>query len=275
MNSAWSRAPIREQKTSSVRITFIFLGLACTIGWLYTIFISDLFLVRHIEATGLVSMDELDVKREVLAILDERGGWRPWSARHIWFIDVDFVEEELKRRLFASQVAVDKSYTGILRLKIEERSNKLILHSRQQYLWVDLQGMITRELTLGEQKNVQALILGQRQMLPTETPIIHYSVDELLAPGYSVAPSETVKGWITTATELAKGGFLFREIDIETPSSTTARVINDSGYSVLVDMSVPLENQIRAYKAFVESKPKDIKVTEYLDVRVPGRIYVK
>lgn len=276
---AWSsqRAILRHQDGGerSSRVVFLFLGLIAVVGWLYVIFTSDLFIVRQIQAEGLVSLDVGDISREVYAILDQRGAWRPWSPRHAWFIDRARLTQELQKKLFAESVSVDNSYTGILRLIVKERSNRFILHSHQQYVWVGLDGVVTDEVSTDEKKMAQALLLGQRLMLPTDPPIIHQDLDELVTTGYSITTSDQAKAWIATASEIAKGGFRYREIEPQTPSSTTARVISADGYPVLVDTSEPLEPQIRAYNAFNQSKPKTLKVSEYVDVRVPGRIYVK
>ena len=137
-----------------VRPLFVFLALASVIGWLYVLFISDLFVLRKIQVQGTRALDSVDVEREVYIILDARKEWKPWSPRHTWFINTTELANELKDRLFAASVTVDKTYSGILRLMVEERSNKLILHSGQQFLWVDLQGVVTNELSMNEENKL-------------------------------------------------------------------------------------------------------------------------
>lgn len=259
------------------RVVFHLLGLAAVIGWMYVIFISDLFAISDIRVSGLKALDPIDVDREVYAILDARKEWRPWSTRHAWFIKQSELAEQLKERLFASSVIVDKSYSNVLRLSVEERSKRLIFHSHQQYFWVDLQGLATAELTSDERKQIQSRILGSRLISSDEPPVIHRDLDELIAQGYTVSDTTQTKAWIQSATEIVKQGILYRELEPPaTPSSTTAILVSDDGTRVLLDLDSPLAPQLRSYVAFKKNPGShNVPVTEYVDVRIPGRLYVK
>ena len=265
-----SRRPTKEK----TRRLFYFLGAFALIGWAYVLFMSDLFIVSDIQVSGVQRLDEMDVKREVFDVLDQRRGWKPWPARHSWFINVPDLQNELKARLFAQSVVVDNSYQHILRLKIEERANRLIYHSHQQYLWVDLQGLVTAELNADERKQVQARILGQRIPSPYDPPVIHCDLEELMTIGYRVAETNTVKSWIEKASSIMAAGISYREIDMESASSSLAAIVSPEGYNVLIDLDQDLDTQMKTYKAFKRAE-SNIKVSEYLDVRVPGRVYVK
>ena len=259
------------------RTVFHRLGFAAVIGWLYVILMSDLFTVTEIHVNGLKALDPVEVEREVFQVLDSRKGWRPWSARQVWFIDQTSLAEQLKERLFASRVIVDKSYTNVLRLSVEERAKRLVLHSHQQYFWVDLQGLVTAELSVEERKQIQSRLLGTRSISSDEPPVIHRDLDEPLAQGYLVADTTQIKNWIQSATEIVKRGVLYRELEPPVaPSSTTAILISEEGTHVLLDLYAPLEPQLRSYVAFKKNPAHSgVPVAEYVDVRIPGRLYVK
>ena len=113
-------------------------------------------------------------------------------------------------------------------------------------------------------------------MGPDDPPIIEEKTTvDSLAPGYSVTDPDTIKQWIQSASELRKGGIDYREIQIPSVSSTMARVINHSGIPILIDIGANLEPQIKTYVAFDRVRPSKVKINEYIDVRVPGRIYLK
>jgi len=254
------------------RPVFYFIGAFCLIGWLYVFFTSDLLIVDQIQVSGLKNMDSVDASREVLAALDGRGAWRPWPARHAWFIDKQKLEEDLKTRFFAEKVTVDKSYDHILRLSVEERANKLVLHSHQQYVWVDLQGLVTAELTQTERHAIQARLLGQVFSTLNDPPVIHQNLDENITEGYRVAETSIIKSWIEKASEIQHAGVAYRELEID--GNDQGKIISPEGYPLLVDLSQPLRPQLENYKAFKSSRTY-YKVSEYLDVRIPGRIYWK
>ncbi|HEU0050840.1 MAG TPA: hypothetical protein VFQ60_02160 [Patescibacteria group bacterium] len=236
---------------------------------------SDLFSITDIRVQGTKALDATDVSREVYAILDSRSGWRPWPARHSWFIDTKKLSDELKQRLFAVSVVVDNSHLNILRLIIEERTNKLIFYSHQQYFWVDLQGIATAELSDAEKKDAQLKILGQHSYSANDPPIIHQDLDEQIAAGYVVNTSDQIKSWIQTASTISKNGLTFREIEPQSTSTAAIRVISSDGYPVLMDSALDIPAQVQAFLAFEKAKTTGLKVSEYVDVRIPGRIYIK
>lgn len=277
MHRNLGRVPAREQgRASSTRPVYVLLGIAASIGWAYVLLASDAFLINQVDAKGLRALDPIDVSREVFSVLDGREGWRPWPARHTWFIDQAALSEALKTRLFAANVVVDKSSTHILRLKIEERSNRLIFHSRQQYFWVDLQGTASAELSLEERRQAQARILGSRESFSDEPPLIHADLSEPIAEGYRVVDSSQVKLWITLTDDMTKAGLAYREFEPPMDASTSLAIIKSAeGYPIYTDIADPIEPQLKSYLSFKKNQPANVKVTEYVDVRIPGRIYVK
>jgi len=249
------------------RPIFYFLGVIGIIGWLYILFMSDLFVINTVEVQGARSLDTIDVSREVLQILDERPVWRPWPARHAWFVDRPRLVHELSQRLFVANASVDKTYLNVLRLKMEERTRKFIFYSHQQYVWVDLRGTVLNELTAAEIKQAQAHL---------DTLIIHRDLDDRVVIGMRVADESSIKGWLLNASEASLEGMKYREFDLPTsPTSTRAMFKSTEGESVVVDTMDPMRPQIHAYMMFKKAQPKDLKGMQYVDVRVPGKVYVK
>ncbi len=261
---------------SKKRITFAILFLVAAVGWMDLLITSDWLTVKDVQAVGLKKLETEDIKREVYAILDGRGEWRPWPARHAWFIDKKKLEEKLKERLFAENVAVDKLSLGVLRLKVEERAKRVIFHSHQQYVWVDLEGLTTAVLTNDERRDAQSRILGQRPSYIDDAPIVHADLDRELRVGENAADSDDVRKWIQNAALIMKEGLYYREMTpSQDASSTTAFLLAPEGYKVLVDLAEPLLPQIRSYLTFLNASRSEIKVSEYVDARIPGKIYVK
>ena len=257
------------------QIVFSLLGVAAILGWLYVFFMSDLFTINRMEVRGVSLLDPMEVTREGFAVLDQRRGWRPWSTRHALFLDQEQFEENLKERLFAERVTVDNIDSRILRLIIEERAKRVVFYSHQQYFWVDLSGVVTDELTPNERTTVQARLLGHRAAAVTDPPVIHRDLDEEIAPGYVIDQPERVRDWIRLSSQMMKSGLLYRELEPPAnASSTIASITAPEGYEILVDMDSPIQPQLDTYLAFKRAQTKT-KVSEYLDVRIPGRVYLK
>ncbi len=266
---------LRQRRFSKRNAVFFMLGISACIGWMYLLFISDAFSISTIEVRGVKTMDQADVAHEVFQVLDRRGEWRPWSTRHAWFVDKEILAQELKDRLFVGKVIVDNSNPNILRLSIEERSKKVIFHSHKQYYWVDLLGVATEELSLEEIKNAQARLLGQQLATPDDPPIIKQDLENSIAKGLILADSRRAKEWIKLSEDLKSYKLLYREITPPTASSTKFTVLSHEGYDVLMDITAPLELQVKTYLGFIKTKPEGLKPLDYVDVRVPGRIYLK
>jgi len=266
---------LRRQKFSKRNAVFLILAAVAVFGWPYLLLTSDAFTINTVEARGLKALDPVEVTREVFQVLDTREGWRPWPARHAWFVDENKIEQQLKERLFVANVTVDKNYNNILRLIIEERSKKVIYHSRQQYYWVDIQGVATQALTDDERKYAQARLLGQKLASSDDAPIIKTNLDYEIQTGMVLADARRAKEWIKLSEDLKSYKLLYREIEPPTTSSTLFKVLSHEGYDVLMDITAPIDLQVKTYQGFIKSKPSDSKPLEYVDVRVPGRIYLK
>ena len=266
---------LRQQRFSKRNAVFMMLGAAACIGWPYVLFTNDAFAINAVEVRGVKTIDPVEVTREVLQVLDRRGEWRPWSARHTWFVDEEALALELKDRLFVGNVIVDKSYSNVLRLSIEERTKKVIFHSHKQYFWVDLQGIATDELNKEELKIAQSRLLGQRLATNDDPPIIKNDLDDMIVKGSVLTDSRRAKEWIKLAEDLKSYKLLYREIEPPTASSTMFTVLSHEGYDVLMDITAPLELQVKTYLGFIKTKPEGLKPLDYVDVRVPGRVYLK
>ena len=266
---------LRQQRFSKRNAVFLMLGSVACIGWPYVLFMSDAFTVNEIEVRGVKTIDPVEVTREVFQSLDNRGEWRPWPARHAWFVDEKALSQQLKDRLFVANVIVDKSYNNVLRLSIEERSKKVIYHSHKQYFWVDIQGVATEELTVDERKNAQARLLGQQLATNDDPPIIKTDLDYDIAKGTILTDARRAKEWIKLAEDLKSYKLQYREVEPPTASSTLFKVLSHEGYDVLMDITAPLDLQVKTYLGFIKTKPPGLKPLDYVDVRVPGRVYLK
>jgi hypothetical protein len=266
---------LRQQRFSKRNAVFLILGSVALIGWPYVLFMSEAFTVNAIEVGGVKTLDPIDVSREVFDVLDRRGEWRPWPARHAWFVDREALAHQLKDKLFVANVIVDKSYSNVLRLSVEERSKKVIYHSHKQYYWVDIQGVATDELSIDERKVAQARLLGQRLATNDDAPIIKTDLDYEIAKGTILADGRRAKEWIKLAEDLKSYKLLYREVEPPTASSTLFKVLSQEGFDVLMDITAPLDLQVKTYLGFIKAKPAGLKPLDYVDVRVPGRVYLK
>ncbi len=252
------------------------LAFVALMGWVDLLFVSDWLSVRDVQVKGLKQLESAEIAKATFVILEERGVWRPWPARHGWFIDKERVARELQKRFFAEKVTVDKINNNVLRLKIEERAKRIIIRSQHQYLWMDINGFVTSELNFEERQNIQSRLLGQRSLSIDDIPIVHLNDAQELHVSEIAASENDVRKWIQSASQITKEGFLYREmVPPDHPSGTTATFVSQEGYKVYLDLAEPLQAQVRSYLAFLRSRRTNAKISEYVDARIPGKVYVK
>lgn len=227
-----------------------------------------------------IEMNDLNTlgKGEVVSTTHQllaRGGWRPWGNANLVFIDAEKLSLVLKDELFAENVTVDKVYPNILRLMIEERQRSVVMDSQGQYLMIDTQGMVAGLAEGKIKEDVDSRLSAKTLADPKTPPLIVCDLPELAAAGYQVTDSEYVKTWLEAYKALNEAGIKFRYFRLSTPSSDLLKVVSDEGYQVYYDLKTPLNGQIEVYKKFMASKPKGLKISEYIDIRIPGKVYVK
>lgn len=268
----------QSAERGSVRLVFfLFLSVVAVIGWLYVFFISEAFRVRAIEVVSGKGIDPLQIKREVYEVIDTRPHpfWLP--VRHSLFLKVEELELILTERLAAERVTIDKLSTNILRLTVQERVRRFILHTPHQYFWIDKAGVVLGELSNQEKKDVDIRLAAKRPLTPTDPPIIFYDPDVVPLVIDQGIPDPQISSWLAISLQMQKQGVNYREIEPSQDTSSTKLVVKTAqGYEAWFDASLDtLEMQIEAFKAFQEQKPKDLQVKEYVDVRIPNRVYVR
>ena len=254
--------------TGALVVSFFVLAVA------WFVFFSGHWDVSDLQIDGLQVISRGEAVSSTFEILDS-GRWRPWGERNIFLIDTDDLAKKLKDRLFAENVTVEKSYPNVLRLMIEERQRSVVVASGSQLLNVDTDGVVTGE-TQGDDADKARLLLNRKALADaTQKPLIAVDLSEMATDGYQVTDAPTIKTWMDAYRALEGAGIKFRYLSLMTTTSTAADIVSEAGYKVIIDLSEPLEPQIETYDKFIASMPKDMRIYEYADVRIPGKIFVK
>lgn len=254
---------------------FIFLSMVACVGWLYVILVSEAFQIKDIEVRGVRELDPIEVKREAYRLIDsQERGW-PWHARHVWFLNAEALRDELTEKLLVDRVTVEKSQGNVLRLMVEERSRRAIVRTAEKSFWIDGHGAMMESLNALEEKDLEARLSNKRASTVNDPPIIHAPSNTVLLMPQGT-PDPVIRSWLDIALQVQKQGINYQEIVPSVSTSTSRFALRMSqGYEVWLDTSDTLETQLEAFKAFEKQRPKDVKVQEYVDVRIPSRIYVK
>lgn len=268
-------------QTERTRIGFYLLALVAFVGWSYIFLRSDLFLIKDIEASGLKTIDQVELAKFVFRDLDAAHGWRPWDPRHSWFIDEKQLTNELMQSLFAESVKIEKPQKNILRLILKERPHQVVIMTQGSPYWMSLDGSLQQELNSAERKDVSQRLTGKLTGTSDDPPIILSSFDDasFSTSSKTLVPPRRVRTWIELATDLNKAGIDYRALEPKsTVTSTSIEILLPDASKRLfmeIEGSISIASQINAYKAFLQSK--DLTKGDYrlIDLRIPNRIYLR
>jgi cell division septal protein FtsQ len=244
----------------------------CAVAWF--LFISGVWSVNSVEFEGLTGVSREEVASTTFMLID-KGPWKPWDKKNIFFIDETWLAQQLKEYYFAEEVVVEKDYPNVLRHKFRERQRSVVLVSKGQFLLVDTQGLVAGEAQDAALASAKNRLQGKTLSTLNDLPLVISDLNEPAALGYQAAESETVKNWIEAYKALYESGMKFRYLELKAIEDRTIHLITDQGYEVLLDRQTPLDTQIETYQKYIETKPKNVKISEYIDVRVPGKVFYK
>ncbi len=75
------------------------------------------------------------------------------------------------------------------------------------------------------------------------------------------------------AEKLREAGIWFKALYLDDNEAGIVTIILKENKDVIIDADAPLESQIETLRQFIQAKPNWDDIQEYIDVRIPGRIY--
>jgi hypothetical protein len=261
----------REKRTAVV----LLLAAVAVIGWLYVFFGSAIFVVNRIEISGLERLDRGEVEAAVDRIARNERRW-PFREKNIFFINTDVIAFELKEAFFIENVTVDKLYPNILRLNIEERTSSLVLLMENKLYELDRHGVVTDEFTVEEQEAILARIQDPVSSFSRDAPILKVRNPAARpAVGSEFMTDSQTTALLDAFKVLGDLGFGCRNAVLDYATSTKLVLNMFEPYEVYFDILEPLEPQIEGYYVFMDVRDKNVPIYEYVDARVPGKIFFR
>lgn len=291
----------RRSKHASARTITVVLtvaAIACGVVWL--LFWSSYFVVSRYDIQGLKSVSRGEVEADIEADLDH-AKWHPGDARNIFLLNPQALANQLKDQIFAQNVTVDKQYPNVLRLNIEERQRSVMVSSNDQLLTVDTNGVVENVVQLAPIQPPVVVDASSTSSTSTTTtapmpstpyqvqlylthapiwtsklpPLIQINLPEEATTTQQVTDADTVKKLIEAFQAIADSGIHFRYLTSASFDERTIYVVTDKGYNVILDIGSDLGPQLTTYQKFIQHEPKGMVVSQYIDARVPGKVFVR
>lgn len=248
------------------------LSSVALMGWAYIFFFSTIFTVNALEIEGIKTLGRGEVEEEVYQALQKMRVW-PFRSENIFFINEKKLSDTLTDKLFTQSVSVDKKYPNILRLNIKERQTSLVILKEGRFWQIDRNGVIMREISESKEKaEIQDQISHPVMDRSSTLPILEISRDVDPSVGHTYVTDFRVSVWLDTFKSLQDMGFGYRNAMVEYATSTKLILNMFEPYDVYLDVMEPIEPQIQSLYEFMRIK-KDVKIKEYIDARIPGKVY--
>ena len=246
--------------------------LFCAVAWF--VGVSGYWNVQNVEMNDLRISNRGEVVSAVFDILDQ-GSKRPWGSRNILFLNARDTAERLREQIFAEVVLVDKVYPNILRLKIIERQRSVVVVAKSMVHTVDMSGIVVGQASDAIKQDAEARIEGKYYATVSAPPVILVDSIDAMATGTQITNEIRMREWIEAYRRLMASDVKFKAFKLTEPMGNTMRIALATNYDMIVSLADPLEPQLDTYKRFIQNVPKNVDIREYVDVRVPGKIYVK
>ncbi len=245
------------------------------ISFLWFVFYSGYFAVSQYEVGELNVLSSEAVIGEMEAYFNQPKEW-PWGNRNIIILDPKKIEDHLASKFFIESVIVDKLYPNILRLNIQERQRSVVLVTKTGVYVIDDYGVVTDLADTNTASTTLKVLTDPSPVDMSKEVLIISSVTSTYDKGQIYVESNKVRQWLDLTIKLRDAGIWFKGLDIGSePNTDTLNLVLKENISVLIELDDTLDLQIETLRQFLNTKPDLSQVQDYIDVRVPGKIYYK
>lgn len=262
----------RLHKTKGAIYGLLIGFFVCSFFWFFLY--SGYFDIQKVEIEPLSVLRVEAVEGEIEAYFNGPKQW-PWGNKNLFSLNEEGLKKHLMQKFFVDNLFVDKSYPNILRLKIIERQRSVVLITKNNMYVVDDYGVVTDFADATTTSITRQFLISPSPINTPKEIYVITSVTTTYDKNQVFTDSDMVRKWLISANKLKEAGIWFKALDIGSRPSEAISIILKENKSVLFEMDDTLDAQIETLRQFLASKPKLDKVYEYIDVRVPGKIYYK
>jgi hypothetical protein len=263
-----------QERSMHRKVVFLILGAVAIIGWVYVLFGSEIFRVKTIDVGTLIDLNRGEVTRAAFNAIDAQTYW-PLPNRNLFLVNKKQLAQTLKQELFVDSVTVDKVYPNVLRLKMKERQSSIILIANNQFYLLDHNGVGTRVISGDDEAEILKRLDKPSPTSKTDTPILSiHGIPEFVL-GEQFVTKETAQEWLKAFQDLSQADFGYRNAIVDYATSTKLVLNMFEPYDVYFDLLTPLQPQLQSFYAFMRAKAPGTVIQEYVDARIPGRVYYK
>ncbi|MFH0831011.1 MAG: FtsQ-type POTRA domain-containing protein [Parcubacteria group bacterium] len=227
------------------------------------LFWSRQFRVEQVSIMGAQRVDSAAIQAAVAPLLE---GLRWWvvPSDALLAAPSGAIEDKVEQEFGAvADASVRKELPNILEVVIRERSPLAIWSAAGQFFLVDERGIAFDEIQRSESRDVSLPVIVDERHRATQEG------DRVLTE----ATLRFVREAFTGITREAEIGINFFVAPSRLAPDLT--LVTNDGWEVLFDTTQPALVQIATLAEVLTSQVKDRRGLEYIDLRIPGRVFVR
>ncbi len=257
-----SRRPARTSR-QIIKYGISFFALILIVATYIVLFRSSLFMITEPIIVGNVRVDQNMVQEKIDPLL-AGSRWGLFPKRVLFVVSPTEIKELVKNSASAIlSVDVRKELPNILKVEITEREPLAIWSAAGQFFFIDKEGIAYDKILRSESKDANISLITDEHNKPT-------------VEGDRVITNDTLKFVRTISDSFSTVGDLGVNFFIA-PSrlAPDLTLVTSEGWKVVFDTSSDADLQISTLREVLKSKVSNTNQLNYVDLRIPGRVFIK
>lgn len=251
----------KSKKATKYALSFLVVALLA--ATYFVLFLSPLFKVDQPIIVGTNRVDKDKLARIVQPYLAGYH-WGLFPKRVLFVINPKQIESALVSATPAvAAIEVRKEIPNILKVAVTEKEPLAIWSAGGQFFFVDEKGVAYDKIQRSESSDANIPVIADEHNKPT------VQGDRVITK-ITLSFLKTISDSFITLNDLSVNFFV-------APSrlAPDLTVVTNDGWKIIFDTSQDALAQINALKEVLKSQVDDPKKLEYIDLRIPGRVFVK
>ncbi|MFA5134644.1 MAG: hypothetical protein WC505_02535 [Patescibacteria group bacterium] len=241
---------------------FIWLFCLAFLSIIYALFYSPLLQISRIEVRGTVSIPAEILDEKFIRWQLEQRRFAVFSQRNILLFSKSWLAENISNTYSTESLSIDKKLPHTLIVDIVEKKPQLVWQTGDQRYYLSEQGIATSSVDAVEAAgNIPSLTDESGE--PINVGDAALSPEKLTFITSLIAQSNA---WDTVA---------IIGLSVANRMSVQLNVHTEAGYAIYFDMSRDLEQQVTKLERILDTKVQEQQPTEYIDLRIGDRVYIK
>ncbi len=242
-----------------------------SIGWLslltlllilYVIFYSPLFSIYTIKIDGTNPTTAKIIGEQFISWQMSQRKWFIFRQNNLLLFSKSWLNDNLESKYSLSDVSIKKKLLHTLEVTIHMKAPVLVWVTSDAYYYVDETGSLSTQVSNPEATASLPRIFDDSNEAPPQN-------------GAIITPDKIT--FITSLTSQLSQltGISIQSYSVPHRLSTQVNAKTEAGYVIYFDSSISLDTQMEKLRGVLNTKIKDTKPKEYVDLRIGDRVYMK